>query len=523
MINSVLKNNIGTLLEKASETYGAKKVLHFHDDNVSFSYRQLNDMVNQYAVVLQSAGISKGDHLAVMLSNRPEFFLVWLALAKIGAVAVPLNIRYQVEDLEYVLNNSDAIGLVIEDEFAEVFRQARANTPNVKTVFTVGEKAADLGLDLPQLAADKPTDFNGPEVTVETLMSIQYTSGTTGFPKGCMLTHEYWLTTGFVGAEMVTEDDIFLCVEPFYYMDPPWELLMCIMKGMTMVAAKSYSPSRFMPLVRQYDITISWALLSYWIYKQPESPLDKAHKLRMLLSGAILKDVHKQFEERFNVPLREGYGMTEIGPGIVMPLEDSHMSGSGSVGKPTKFRSMKIVDDEGREVAQGEVGELWVSGAGLFKGYYRNPEATAAAFAGEWFRTGDLFRQDADGYYFIVGRKKDMIRRAGDNVAAAEVENVLMSHPKILSAAVVAVPDPDRREEVKAYVIVAQGESQQTIPPQEIIEFCKDRLADFKVPRYIEYKEVFPLTPTGKIRKPNLLLEKDNLTEGCYDRLSEKN
>ena len=518
-----LEKNIGKLLEKAAEKYGEKKLLHFHHEDVSFTYRQMNAMVNQYAHVLQKTGIGKEDHLAVMLSNCPEFFLVWLAVARIGATIVPLNIRYRAEDLVYVLNDSDAAGLVIEAEFAVVYRQAKVDTPGIKTVLTVDSGAEDLGPALPEMARSESSDFAGPNVSIDDMLSIQYTSGTTGFPKGCILTHEYWLTLGFVAATGMKADDVFLCVEPFYYMDPPWELIMCVIKGMTMVVAKSYSPSRYMKLVRKYGITVSWAMLTAWIYKQPESPRDRDHNLRFLLSGAIPKDIHKSFEKRFNVLLREGYGMTEIGPGIAMPVEDGHMSGSGSVGKPLTYRYVKIVDENGKEAPPGEIGELWISGPGMFKGYYNNSGATAQAFAGEWFKTGDLFRQDGQGYYYIVGRKKDMIKRSGDNIAAVEVENVLTSHPKILSAAVVPVPDPDRKEEVKAYIVPSPGESPGTVPPEEIIEFCLERIADFKVPRYIEYRtEDFPRTPTGKIQKLKLIAEKKDLTAGCYDRLATR-
>lgn len=292
------------------------------------------------------------------------------------------------------------------------------------------------------------------------------------------------------------------------------------MKGMAMVIARSYSPSRYMQMVRDHGITVSWALLPAWIYKQPESALDSDHNLRLLLAGAIPKDIHKPFEKRFNVPLREGYGMTEIGPGIMMPLEDAHMSGSGSVGLPTEFRTVKIVDEDGQEVDRGETGELWVTGPGMFNAYYNKPEATTEVFEGKWFKTGDLFRQDEKGYYYIVGRIKDMIKRSGDNIAAVEVENVLTSHTKIMSAAVVPVPDPDRKEEVKAYIVPAHGETPATIPPEEIIEFCLERLADFKVPRYIEYRDQdFPRTPTGKIQKLKIISEKEDLTKGCFDRL----
>ena len=202
--------------------------------------------------------------------------------------------------------------------------------------------------------------------------------------------------------------------------------------------------------------------------------------------------------------------------------DDDKMTGSGSVGRPIDIRPVRIVDAHENDVVSGEIGELWIKGPGMFKGYYRKEEATADAFDGEWFKTGDLFREDKNGYYFIVGRKKDMIRRSGDNISASEVEGVLDSHPKILSAAVVPVPDVDRGEEVKAYIAPKPGETPDSIPPEEIISFCQERIASFKIPRYIEYRQEFSLTPSGKIQKHLLLAEKNDLTDGCWDRLTNK-
>jgi crotonobetaine/carnitine-CoA ligase len=209
--------------------------------------------------------------------------------------------------------------------------------------------------------------------------------------------------------------------------------------------------------------------------------------------------------------------MTEIGSGMFVPLEDSHMTGTGSVGKPEPYREVRIVDEDGNDVSPGNVGELLIRGPGMFKGYYKKAKETTQAFTGDWFHTGDLFRQDQNGYYYIVGRKKDMVRRTGENISAAEVETVLKAHPKILDAAVVPVPDEVRREEVKAYVIPKPGESVESVRPEEIIAFCLERIAKFKVPRFIEYKESFPRTPSQKVEKHKLIAEKKDLRSGCYD------
>ena len=452
------ETSIGKLLENSTAVYGEKKAIHFDHENIAFSYKELNERVNRFANVLQSHGIGQGEHVAVMLPNCPEFPIIWLALAKLGAVMVPLNVRYQVADLEYTLNDSDASAIVIAPDFAAVFSEARTNTPDVQIVFSVGAGDLKESLDISTLAEQASPEFLSRDLTPHDVINIQYTSGTTGFPKGCILTHEYWLTIGKTVAEYMGEDDVFLSVSPFYYMDPQWELISCLMVGATLVISRSYSPSAYMDLVRKHKATISWATMAPWILKQPPAKLDRQHHLRFVLVGGFPPDLHRQFEQRFNVIAREAYGMTEIGPGMFVPPEDDHMTGSGSVGIPFESRQVSIRDDQGREIPRGEIGELWIRGRGMFKGYYNKPKETAAAFSGDWFKTGDLFREDEQKYLYIVGRKKDMIRRSGDNISASELEDLLTSHPKIMSAAAIPVPDKDRGEEVKVYIVPKSGE-----------------------------------------------------------------
>jgi crotonobetaine/carnitine-CoA ligase len=436
-----------------------------------------------------------------------------------GAVMVPLNTRYQSADLRYVLNDSDAVALVTDLPFLPRFQEILPETPKLREVLLAGEQTTPGVPHLGELAAGASPLFPGTGVTHDSLLNIQYTSGTTGFPKGCMLTHAYWTTLGMSAAEIMEPEDVFLSVTPFYYMDPQWELIMCLAAGCTMVLSRKYSASRFMELVRRFDVSVSWATMAPWTFKQPESPKDREHRLRFVFVGGMPPEMHRAFEERFGVPAREAYGMTEIGIGMYVPLEDHHMSGSGSVGKPPAIREARIVLGDGAEAEAGQVGELLIRGPDMFKGYYKKPEETAEAFDGEWFRTGDLFRRDRGGYYYIVGRKKDMIRRSGDNISASEVEHVLTGHPKILSAAVVPVPDENRGEEVKAYLVLAEGETRESVPPESIVAYCAERIADFKVPRYIEYRSHLPMTPSEKVKKHVLLEKGDDPTAGCYDRL----
>ncbi len=520
MKSVALEKNIGALVENAATRFKEKEVLRFLPEDEAFSFNSLNDQVNRFANALAARGISSGDHVAVMLPNRPEFPLTWLALAKMGAVMVPLNTRYQAVDLRYVLNDSDAVALITDADLLPQFREVMTDTPKVREVLLAGKERSEDALQLGDLVDKASPRFSSADINADALINIQYTSGTTGFPKGCMLTHEYWMTLGMNAAETMLPDDVFLSVTPFYYMDPQWELIMCLTTGCTMVITRKYSATNYMNLVRQYNVSVAWATMAPWTFKQPESPLDRQHRLRFVFVGGMPPDMHKPFEERFNVAAREAYGMTEIGIGMYVPLEDAHMSGSGSVGKPPEFRQVKIVNDAGEEVKPGQTGELLIKGPGMFKGYYKKPLETAEAFDQGWFHTGDLFRRDHAGYFYIVGRKKDMIRRSGDNISASEVEHVLTSHPLILSAAVVPVPDENRGEEVKAYVVLADNQTPETVPPGEIVAYCAERIADFKVPRYIEYKAHFSMTPSDKIKKHLLLEEKEDLTAGCYDRMS---
>ena len=255
------------------------------------------------------------------------------------------------------------------------------------------------------------------------------------------------------------------------------------------------------------------------MFKNPPAANDGDNDIRRVNVYGLRKEIHAAVERRFNVNAREAFGMTELGSATFMPLEVEDMTGSGSCGMTGPFRECKVVDAEGHEVPRGEIGELIVRGSGILKGYFNKPEATREAFYGDWFRTGDLFRQDERGYFFIVGRVKEMIRRSSENIPAREVEAVLKDMPEIVEAAVVPVPDEIRKEEVKAYVILQPGMTPAEVPPEAIIAHARKYLAAFKVPRYIEYRSEFPRTPSNKIRKPELQKEKPDLRIGSWDRV----
>ena len=516
MAKMELEANIGAVVEAAAVRFGAKKFLTIDHEGVSYSFSELNARVNQFANAFKQAGIQRGHHVSVMLPNCSEFPLTWLALAKLGAVMVPVNNRYKVNDLEYILNDSDSTALVVHSDYLPTFRGISRENHGIENVFRVGPGEGDGEVDLRESAGRMPAELSGPAPALDDLMNLQYTSGTTGFPKAAITTHEYWLVLGRFAAQMMTEENVFLTMSPFYYMDPQWELLMALYSGCGIVLLDKISAESLARCISQYPVTTLWAFPEMLQFASYIEGMD-LHLKHALLS-AFPPALHKDLETKFRVTAREVYGMTEIGIGTQVPIEDTHMVGSGSVGKPPDFRELRIVDESGTEVPRGEVGELLVKGQGIFKGYYKKPEENAKAFLGEYFRTGDLFRQDKNGYYFFVSRKKDMIRRLGDNISSTEVEHVLMSHPKIAEAAVVPVPDAVRGEEVKAYVLLKAGETPEGLPPEEIIAFCLERIAKFKVPRYIEYVKVFPRSASEKIQKTILIRQKADLRQGCYDR-----
>jgi len=286
---------------------------------------------------------------------------------------------------------------------------------------------------------------------------------------------------------------------PFHYMSPYYRFSTASFRGAAICVPPGPSLRKFFERIKQYDLELVWA--NDPVAMLPWSPFEEGHKLRQVSIYGLKKALHRPLEERLGVPVREDFGMTEAGSVLYMPLDDARMSGSGSCGIPAPFRECMIADAEGNPVAPGETGELLVSGPGLFLGYHKNPDATAKAFFGKWFRTGDLARRDANGYFYIVGRIKEVIRRSAENIAAQEVEEALYTLPQVLEAAVIGVPDEKRGEEVKACILLHDGLTSADLPPETIIEKCRERLAAFKVPRYIQFYKALPKTASEKIAK----------------------
>jgi acyl-CoA synthetase (AMP-forming)/AMP-acid ligase II len=509
------------LLDEAAAEVPDQLAWRFVDSGETATYREVQAMVNRVASGLHRLGVRKGTHVAVMVPNVPQFPVTWLAIGRLGAVMAPVNVSYTGRELDYIVNDGRAQYLVIAEEFLptlDAMTQRPAALTDERIVVVGAPRAGQQRWQALHDAGDPA--FRAPEpVGLDDLLNIQYTSGTTGFPKGVLQAQRYWITQSRINAfrDGLKYERIMIST-PFYYMDPQWLLLMTFHQRATAFIAAKQSTSRYTEWLRTWRIHFS-LMPAEVMFKNPPSPDDGENQIRRVNIYGMRKEIHAAVEKRFNVNAREAFGMTELGSATYMPLEAEDMIGSGSCGITGPFRECKVVDAEGREVPRGEIGEMVVRGSGILQGYFNKPEATREAFFGDWFRTGDLFRQDERGYFYIVGRLKEMIRRSSENIPAREVEAVLKDFPQIVEAAVVGVPDEIRKEEVKAYVILQPGLGKAEVPPEAIIAHARKYLAPFKVPRYIEYRTEFPRTPSNKIRKPELVKEKADLRADSWDRV----
>lgn len=516
-------STLGQLLDHAVRTWPDRPALSFPGDGVRVSWAELDRLVAAAADRLAARGIGPGGRVGTMMANRLDYPVTWLACARLGAAMVPSNVNYRSLDTGYVVQHSGVTVVVTDGPRYAGLDEIRADAPEPFHLVDVDRDEVTPGTARGPLAAP---------VAAETLLNVQYTSGSTGRPKGCLLSHTYWLALArknVLETPGLGPDDVLLTAQPFSYMDPQWNLASAMAAGAELVVLDRFHPSTFWASVREHAVTFLYCLgvMPTLLATTDPRPDDRDHRVRLVACSGIPVGLHAALEARFGVPWMESYGMTEIGSGAAVTMaEHDECVGSGSIGRATALRELRVVDPAGRAVPRGEIGELVVRGSGLMDGYLDSPEATAQAFRNGWFHTGDLARMDATSLVYLVGRAKEMIRRSGENISPVEVEDAIGSHPAVRLAACVGVPDPMRGEEVKAYVVLrddtATAAATRRLVEEDLAAHCDQLLAYFKVPRYWTVRSTLPLTASEKVAKAALLAAEDDPRTGAYDRAERR-
>jgi crotonobetaine/carnitine-CoA ligase len=509
-----LPADIVTLVARATEHEPELAAIRF-EDGVEISRGELRAAVEGFGGWLRQR-IEPGDRVAIVLENRIEFAVAWLGTVAAGGVLVAVNHGSGEDDARHVLRDSGARVAVVGAKAGELVRRLRPECPELDHLVEVGD-------DEPRGLAHcegEPLDLDTVQVDPAAITNVYYTSGSTGPPKGCMLSHDYWLRFVDLYQRLyrLGPDDRMLCCLQFFYGDPPWQMLLSLQAGTTLIAMRRFSVSRFWNVVRDNAVTqlFSIASIPSLLLKTPPADGDRDNAVRLALQVGVPTAQHAELNERWGFPWIEAYGLTETGLVISMPLDRAQeMTGSGSIGVPCPETEVRLVDEVGAEAPTGTPGEILLRSPGLMKGYLGRPEATAETLVDGWLRTGDLASADVDGFLYFRGRRKDIIRRGGENIAAAEVEAVIRSHPAIEEVAVVPVADDLRGEEVKAHLTLVAGAA---LGPEAVIAHCRGRLAAHKLPRYIEFRETpFPRTPSMRVRKSELVAEDRDPARSSWD------
>jgi carnitine-CoA ligase len=475
-----------------------------------WTFRQIDEDSDRVAAGLYHLGVRAHHNVSLMLPNGIEFIVLWFALAKLGAVTAPVNTAFRGQALAHAIGLVKSRVLVVHASLRDAWASVRTELAGIEQVVIVGGDAPEPGT-LPYsrlLATDaQATPPPAPTIHFSDLCLLLYTSGTTGRSKAAMISHRFVLAQAASAIEGLglRADDVLYCPYPLFHLDAAVMTVApaLLLRGVAAIGER-FSVSRFWDEMRALQATVfdfMGATLTM-LWKQPATARDREHRAR-LGWGVPLPEWAPEFEQRFGCRLVELYGSTEVGAIIYTPLDAPRRA--GSCGKVLPRWSIRLLDEHGFEVPVGQAGELVVrpnEPSVITAGYYGMPEATLAAFKDLWFHTGDLLKCDADGYLYFVGRRKDVVRRRGENISAAEVEAGIESHPEVLHCAVIGVPSAMTEEEVMACVVRRPG---TTLTAPELAEHCAARLARFMVPRYIRFVTELPKTPTDKVEKFRLL------------------
>jgi long-chain acyl-CoA synthetase len=493
--------NVADIVRQTAARLPDKAALLFQDQPIK--YGELDREVERAAAGIAALGVRKGDRVAVLVHNIPHFVYAYMAVLRAGAVMVPLNTMFTADEISHIVSDSEARAVIVAEPFLRQVDGLRETLPMLEHVVVCGDRAPMGTMSWEQMLGrgEGALDIT---VTDDDLACLVYTSGTTGRPKGAMLTHRNLIANLEQMSEVpllaAAESDVVLLVLPLFHIYALNVILgLTLRAGATAVLQERFDPVASLDAIERHRVTVLFGappMFVAWL-STPAVHTRDLSSVRLAVSGAaaLQGQVQEDFQRRLGVTIWEGYGLTETAPGVTSNAMGD-VAKPDSIGKPLPRIELRLVDEQNEDVEEGDPGEIVVRGPNVFKGYWRQDEATVAAFNDGWFHTGDVAYQDQDGYFFIVDRKKDLIIVSGFNVYPREVEEVLLRHPKVAEAAVIGVPHPYTGEAIKAICVLKPGER---ATEEEIIEFCKRSIARFKCPAVVEFAQELPHTVTGKV------------------------
>jgi acyl-CoA synthetase (AMP-forming)/AMP-acid ligase II len=501
---------LGELIARGARKSPDKEAVVYGETRLT--YKQFNARINRLAHALLDLGIKKGTKVAILAFNCNQFLEAYFALAKIGGVTVPLNFRHHEDELKYITNHAEAEAFILGEAFVPTVRGIQKDLPRVKNYISITEQPVEGMLHYETWIAKYPDDEPLVLVDEEDPLFIMYTAGTTGRPKGAVITHKnevvMWMLVGiFVFSQPELPDlwDSRVLIPPPVFHLAGWGLSqLSLFLGVTVVLpVEVFDPASIMKTIEEEKITAVLLVpaMAFFVLQLPDLDKYDTSSLQIWVSGAAIlpTETRKQIMKHFpNVKILDIFGQTEMCP-VVSGLGHSESQGrETSVGRPLPFIELRVVDDEDNDVPVGTVGEAIYRGPTVMKEYYKAPDATARAMRGGWFHSSDLVRQDEEGYIYIVDRKEDMIISGAENIYPAEIEEVLYKHPKVLECAVIGVFDEEWGESVKAVVVCKQGEE---MTEEEVVEYCKEHLTSYKKPKSVDFVDALPRGSIGKVLK----------------------
>jgi acyl-CoA synthetase (AMP-forming)/AMP-acid ligase II len=510
--------SLGDLVRFVSQNYPQQTAIIFN--NRTWSYAEFNEITDRLAAALINLGIKKGDRIALHLSNSPELVFCYYACFKIGAIAVPINTRLKAKEIEYILNHTRAkICISQPDLFAEI-QPITDSVPSVAHYYLVNHLSSSMtplganaevsffpnvGL-FEDLLQPTENNLNFPIINHHDIAAILYTSGTTASPKGVTHTHHSLERTAVYHAHQVGLSNADICgvmLPMGHIFGFSLQVVAALRVGASLVIIPRFEPALVLENISKHQVTKLCGLPVMYnaLVNYPDIATYQLTSLQVCFAGgdAVPATLQKRFEEITGVKILEGCGMTEVIPYTMNPPNGEKRV--GSIGKPAIGMTLLLVDEKGRDVPPGKVGEIVVKSDAMMIGYWENPEASNAVLHEGWLHTGDLAWMDAEGYYWFVSRKKEMIVRGGSNISPLEVEAVLYQHPAIKEAGVIGVPDATWGEVVQAFISLQEG---YTISKIELLEFIQQRIAAYKVPESIAFLPELPKGLTGKIHRKTL-------------------